>query len=210
MGESGKHKFYPMGENMKKAIFIVTILFVAVISTACINNMAVQELNNAAKSYMEKGDYNSAIDRLEASLDLDSNIYETHYNLGVAYINAKQYSKAIDELNRALKLNTKYANTYYTLAVAQENNADALLGAENMVSTNEDGEIVSNVPAADVYKNLSDTLKEQMIEGYLSSIANYKKYIEMINSEQKTVEVSAHISDMEKVLTKLGYSGSGY
>ena len=193
---------------MKKAIFIVTILFVAVISTACINNMAVQELNNAAKSYMEQGDYNSAIERLEASLDLDDNIYETHYNLGVAYINAKQYPKAIDELNKALKLNSKYANVYYTLAVAQENNADALIGCEDMVSTNTDGEIVSNVPASDIYKNVSDSVKEQMIEGYLTSISNYQKYIEMINSAQKTAEVSSHIADMEKVLAKLGYSGS--
>ena len=74
--------------------------------------MAVQELNNAAKTYMEKGDYDSAIERLESSLELDSSIYETHYNLGVAYISAKQYDKAIDSLNRALKLNSKYANTY--------------------------------------------------------------------------------------------------
>ncbi|MCR5265597.1 MAG: tetratricopeptide repeat protein [Cyanobacteria bacterium RUI128] len=195
---------------MKKAIFIVTILFVAVISTACINNMAVQELNNAAKSYMEKGDYTSAIERLEASLDLDNNVYETHYNLGVAYINAKQYPKAIGELNRALSINSKYANTYYSLAVAQENNADSLLGCDEVASTNEDGNVVSDVPAAEIYKNASPDVKEKMIEGYLTSIANYRKYIEMINSEQKTVEVNAHISDMEKVLVKLGYTGSAY
>ena len=41
---------------MKKAILIVTVLFIAVISTACINNFAVQELNNKAKIYLENGD----------------------------------------------------------------------------------------------------------------------------------------------------------
>ena len=33
---------------MKKALMIASILLVAVVSTACINNIAVQELNNKA------------------------------------------------------------------------------------------------------------------------------------------------------------------
>jgi tetratricopeptide (TPR) repeat protein len=194
---------------MKKAIFIVTILFVAVISTACINNMAVQELNNAAKSYMDKGDYESAIDRLESSLELDTNIYETYYNLGVAYISAKQYPKAIDSLNKAIKINSKYANTYYTLAVAQENYADSLVDNDKQELKPDENE-QANPENMDIYKNVSVAIKEQMIGGYLSSIANYKKYLEMVNSKQREEEISSHISDMEKVLTKLGYTGSVY
>ena len=65
---------------MKKALMIASVLLVAVISTACINNIAVQELNNKAAEYMQKGDYESAMNRLQASLDLDS----TMYSLGVA------------------------------------------------------------------------------------------------------------------------------
>ena len=196
---------------MKKAIFIVTILFVAVISTACINNMAVQELNNAAKIYMEKGDYSAAIERLESSLELDRNIYETHYNLGVAYINSKQYEKAIDELNAAIKLNPKYANTYYTLAIAQETLADSLMESdETDVKTDEFGNMEAVNSMSNTYKNVSADVKEKMIQGYLISIENYKKYIDMVNSAQKTEEVNSHITDMEKVLVKLGYTGSGY
>lgn len=194
---------------MKKAIFIVTILFVAVISTACINNIAVQELNNAAKSYMDKGDYTSAIDRLESSLELDSTVYETYYNLGVAYIESKQYQKAIDSLTKALELNSKYADTYYTLAVAQESFADSVTDLKQQT----DGIVDltdQNVKYSDGYKNLSDSDKEIMIQSYLTAITNYRKYSDIINSEQKTSEISAHISDMEKVLAKLGYSGSSY
>lgn len=189
---------------MKKAIFIVTILFVAVISTACINNMAVQELNNSAKIYMEKGDYDAAIERLESSIELDGNIYETHYNLGVAYISAKKYDKAIDSLNRALKLNSKYVNTYYTLAVALEKHADSMVDTEDYIKT-EGSEEPQHI---DTYKNLSDEQTEEMIEEYLSSIAYYKKYLEMINSSQQSEEVNAHIAEIGKVLTKLGYKGS--
>ena len=81
---------------MKKVISIASILFVAVISTACINNLAVQDLNNKAKAYAEKGDYTQAIERLKSGIDLDPSIFETHYNLGVAYIKNKQYKKAIE------------------------------------------------------------------------------------------------------------------
>ncbi len=197
---------------MKKAIFIVTILFVAVISTACINNIAVQELNNAAKTYMEKGDYPAAIERLESSIELDGTIYETHYNLGVAYIDVKQYEKAIDSLNNAIRINSKYADSYYTLAVAQEKLADSLIETPEGVglTTDEEGNVTSTIPASETYSNISQEIRERMIEGYLSSISNYKKYNDMVNSKQKTEEVNAHIIEMEKVLLKLGYSGSGY
>ena len=41
---------------MKKALMIASVLLVAVISTACINNIAVQELNNKAAEYMQNRD----------------------------------------------------------------------------------------------------------------------------------------------------------
>ena len=75
---------------MKKIILLITVLFVSVISTACINNLAVQELNSKAQEYMEAGDIEKAICRLRSSIDLDANVFESHYNLGVALISAKQ------------------------------------------------------------------------------------------------------------------------
>ena len=93
---------------MKKALMIVSVLIVAVISTACINNMAVQELNNKAAEYMQKGDYESAMNRLQASLDLDSTMYETYYNLGIAAINAQKYDKAIEALEGGIKVKADF------------------------------------------------------------------------------------------------------
>ena len=58
---------------MKRIFLMITILFISVLSTACVNNLAIQELNNKAQEYMEKGDVDAAIGRLEASLDLDGN-----------------------------------------------------------------------------------------------------------------------------------------
>ena len=78
---------------MKKALLIASVLFIAVISTACINNIAVQELNNKAAEYMEKGDYEAAMNRLEASIDLDATMFETYYNIWGAKMNQIRLEK---------------------------------------------------------------------------------------------------------------------
>ena len=109
---------------MKKALMIASVLLVAVISTACINNIAVQELNNKAAEYMQKGDYESAMNRLQASLDLDSTMYETYYNLGIASINAKKYEKAIEAFEGGIKIKPDFADFYYSLGVAQADLSD--------------------------------------------------------------------------------------
>ena len=116
---------------MKNALLIVTVLFAAIMSTACINNFAVQELNNKAAEYLSKGDYDSAIGRLETSLDIDPTIFETNYNLGVAYINAEKYEKAVEVLNKASSIKPEQSDIYYSLAVAQYNAAEDILEGKN-------------------------------------------------------------------------------
>lgn len=197
---------------MKKVLFILTMLCVAVFSTACINNVAVEKLNNAAKIYMEKGDYTSAIQRLESSLELDKTVYQTYYNLGVAYVESKQYQKAIDALTSAINLNPKYADSYYTLAIAQEGYADSF------VEDNEEGSVPvlspqnPNVSAkpVDKYKGVSDSTKKEMINYYLLAIQNYQLYIDLINSSQKTEGISARIEELQKELKELGYTESDF
>ena len=87
---------------MKKALLLVSVLFISVVSTACINKFAVQELNNKAKGYIEQGDYTNAIERLKSSVDLDNNVFETHYNLAVAYTQAEDYVNAINSFKKAI------------------------------------------------------------------------------------------------------------
>ena len=59
--------------------------------------------------YLEKGDNANAICRLESSVDLDANVLETRYNLGVAYINDEQYELAETHLLQAIKLNPQFS-----------------------------------------------------------------------------------------------------
>ena len=157
---------------MKKALMIASVLLVAVISTACINNIAVQELNNKAAEYMQKGDYESAMNRLQASLDLDSTMYETYYNLGIASINAKKYEKAIEAFEGGIKIKPDFADFYYSLGVAQADLADEL------VEVTEDK------------KEITEEDKLKAVEFKKSAVANLTKYLELnpTTEDKKTIE----------------------
>ena len=106
---------------MKKALLLVCVLSVSVVTTACINNLAVQELNNKAAVYMEKENYPEAIERLKSSIDLDDSLFESHYNLAIAYTKNDDYVNALNSYNRAIELNPDFADAYYSLAVVEEN-----------------------------------------------------------------------------------------
>ena len=157
---------------MRKALMIASVLLVAVISTACINNSAVQELNNKAAEYMQKGDYESAMNRLQASLDLDSTMYETYYNLGIASINAKKYEKAIEAFEGGIKIKPDFADFYYSLGVAQADLADEL------VEETEDK------------KEITEEDKLKAVELKKSAVENLTKYLELkpTAEDKKTIE----------------------
>ncbi|MCQ2739568.1 MAG: tetratricopeptide repeat protein [bacterium] len=154
---------------MKKALLIACVLFIAVISTACINNIAVQELNNKAAEFMQKGDYSSAMNRLQASIDLDSTMPETHYNLGIAATNAKKYDTAVEAFENCIKLKSDYVNAYYSLAVAQSAFADSLLETE--IFDEEKGETIE--------KQVTGEDKLKAFELKTLAIVNVNKYLEL-------------------------------
>ena len=168
---------------MKKALMIVSVLLVAVISTSCINNMAVQELNNKAAEYMQKGDYESAMNRLQASLDLDSTMYETYYNLGVAAINAQKYDKAIEALEGGIKIKPDFADFYYSLGIAQSEKANEIIdkAEENL---NEDAATAENVNERNVVmeaekRTEASEARKEAVELKKAAVANLTKYLEM-------------------------------
>ena len=168
---------------MKKALLIASVLFIAVISTACINNIAVQELNNKAAEYMQKGDYESAVNRLQASIDLDSTMYETYYNLGIAATNAKKYDIAIEALENGIKLKPDNSDFYYSLGIAQSNQADDLL--EEKFDEND-----KLKPISEEDKTKAETLKQ-------SAIANLTRYLEM----KPDAEDKSDVEELIKSLT---------
>ena len=163
---------------MKKALLIASILFIAVISTACINNIAVQELNNKAAEFMQKGDYESAVNRLQASIDLDSTMYETYYNLGIAATNAKKYDVAIEAFENGLKIKPDFSNFYYSLAIAQAEYSEDLIELD------------------DEKKEVSAEDKAKSEELKVSAIANAQKYLEINPQAEDKEDVEELIKDL--------------
>lgn len=165
---------------MKKVVLLITILFVSVISTACINNLAVQELNNKAKEYMANGETEKAICRLRSSIDLDTSIFETHYNLGVALIEEKEYAEAQASLENAIKLKPDFADSYYSLAMAMENQADDIINGrtnEDKTLNAEQTEETAQQADAKAKKELTEAEKNKVIELLNGAVDNYNKYI---------------------------------
>ena len=183
---------------MKKAFLLASILFISVISTACINNFAIQELNTKAKEFMDKGDSVSAIERLKSSVDLDGSIFETQYNLAVAYTKAEDYPNAIKTYNDAIKLNPDFPDSYYSLAVCEENLAKDIISGnvkvnpddsiEKVASKDDDGEIEE--------VKLSENASKMVTSLLNNSISDYGIYLD----KSKSVDDRAYLDDKIKEL----------
>ncbi len=188
---------------MKKVLLIASILFVAVASTACINNLAVQDLNNKAQSYMEKGDYTQAIERLKSSIDLDPSIFETHYNLAVAYTKAEDYTNAVEEYKKALKIKSNVPDVYYSLATAENNLAVDM--EQGRVRMNDVDDSLYSPKADEIdtlqeYK-MSDKEKKLVAELYDSAVKNYEKYLELSPNAQDRTDVEEQIKKIQEPQT---------
>lgn len=188
---------------MRKLTLFLAILFVSVLCSACINNIAIQELNNKAQEFMQKGDFQSAISRLESSVDLDGTVFETRYNLGVAYISAQEFKKAQEQLNEAIKIKPDFADSYYSLAVAQESDALKILEDDEDDETNVEVEVVSddNDEFSNL-KNISEEEAKQLVDMLSKAVNSYKKYLELKPDTNDKSDVEAQISYLEQTATK--------
>lgn len=186
---------------MKKVVLLITILFVSVISTACINNLAVQELNNKAKEYMANGETEKAICRLRSSIDLDTSIFETHYNLGVALISVNENKDAQESLENAIKLKPDFADSYYSLAVALENQADEIINGSTKEDTEKSDSDDTEVSVTKK-KELSESEKAKVVELLNESIENYNKYLTKKPDAQDKDKIAEEIDYLNNEIQK--------
>ena len=189
---------------MKKAFLLATILFISVISTACINNFAVQELNNKAQDFMVKGDYASAIERLKSSVDLDGSIFETQYNLAVAYTKAEDYANAIKTYNDAIKLNPDFPDSYYSLAVCEENLAKDIIAGNVKVNDDDSIEKVEKSEDDTDIKEikLSENASKMLTTLLNNSISDYQIYLDKDSSVDDKKYVEDKIKELQMLLAK--------
>lgn len=182
---------------MKKVLLIASVLFVAVVSTACINNLAVQDLNNKAKMYADKGDYTQAIERLKSSIDLDPSVFETHYNLAVVYTQAEDYINAVEEYKKVIGMKPDMADSYYSLATAENNLAVEMMQGRVRMNVDEtlytpkaeDINFEEKIKLTDKEENLIKELKQ-------SAVQNYEKYLELNPNAQDKADVEQQIQKL--------------
>ncbi len=194
---------------MKKIILLITVLFVSVISTACINNLAVQELNNKAKAYLEAGETEKAICRLRSSIDLDTNIFETHYNLGVALIQNKEYEEAQKSLENAINLKPDFADTYYSLALALQEQAFAIANGDKDDETDvseDDSAAETQVEdennAVEPSLELTEAQKTEIVEKLNQAIDNYNKYLAKKPDAKDKESVASQVASLTEEIKK--------
>ena len=181
---------------MKKALLLVSILFISVVTTACINNLAVQELNNKAAAFMEQGNYTEAIERLKSSIDLDSSLYESHYNLAIAYTKAEEYQKAISAYEKTIELKPDFAEAYYGVAVVEEDLiADLNSG---VLRVNEEG-LIEKLDEDKAFV-VSGKTKEYITSLTEAAIKNYELYLDKKTSATDADDVQNHIKDLKQTL----------
>lgn len=191
---------------MKKVILLITVLFVSVISTACINNLAVQELNNKAKAYLEAGETDKAICRLRSSIDLDTNIFETHYNLGVALIQNKEYEEAQKSLENAINLKPDFPDTYYSLALSLQEQAYAL--ANPASEEEETADLAEETENTDIsseeapVKELTEAQKQEIVEKFNLAIENYNKYLSKKPDAKDKESVASQVATLTEEIKK--------
>lgn len=189
---------------MKKAFLLASILFISVISTACINNFAVQELNNKAKDFMDKGDYVSAIERLKSSIDLDGTVFETQYNLAVAYTKAEDYSNAIKTYNDAIKLNPNFPDAYYSLAVCEENLAKDIIAGEVKVNDDDSFTKAEESDEEDISdkKELSENDKKMLTTLLNNAISDYMIYQDKNPTSNDKTYVENKVKELQMLLAE--------
>ena len=177
---------------MRKLFSFVGILFLAVISGACVNTFAVHELNQKAAQYLEDGDYHSAISRLESSIDLDGAVYESRYNLAVAYLRVDECEKALAQILEAEKLIKDEPAVFYTLGVASNCTADKIYEKKNTDGSVE--KIVYNTPE-EAYK-----MAIKYVDDLTKANEAFDKYVTLVpNAEDVNSVISLISQNKEKI-----------
>lgn len=179
---------------MKRVLLVAGVLFISVVSTACINNFAVQELNTKAKEFIENGDYTSAVERLKSSIDLDSSAYESYYNLAVAYTKLDDYSNAVDNYRKVIEIKSDFADAYYSLAVCEEN---LILDIEEgHLFVDEEGKLAKVENFDTKKRKLSDADNARIAELVRDAVQNYEKYLSLSPEATDKDAVQERISEL--------------
>lgn len=183
---------------MKKTFLLFTLLLVSVMTTACINKFAVEELNNKAVKYLDNGDSETAICRLKSSLDLDEEFYQTHYNLAIAYNSLQNYDGAIAEAKRVLELKPDFYDAIYIMAFAKNELAMKIVEKDETAETTETTETNEETTLTKDEMIEFNTIAEEAVELYNDYL------VKKVNAEDAK-QVNERITELNEYIKEFSY-----
>ncbi|MBQ8475440.1 tetratricopeptide repeat protein, partial [bacterium] len=169
------------------------ILTMGVFTSACINTFAVQQLNQIAQKFLEEGDLESAVSRLESSVDLDGNIYESRYNLAVTYMDMGYCDKALEQITVAETLVKDEPAVYYVIGAANTCLADKIFNTK--VQTRYYMRQVRLTPE-------SQARAKEFITYLQNATDAYDRYLKLAPNTDETQNLTSQISENKKLIEK--------
>ena len=178
---------------MRKLLLFCLLLFIGVFCSACVNSLAVYELNEKAMKLMEDGDTEGAISRWESCIDLDPNVYEARYNLANAYITANECGKALEHAIAAQNISKKEPMAHYMLAVAYDCSANQLLETKTP-----EGETVKKE-----FQNKEEELAtmKKYVEYLQNASTNYNNYVTSMQNAEDSDAIINKIGEINSLIT---------
>ncbi|MEQ8221525.1 MAG: tetratricopeptide repeat protein, partial [Candidatus Eremiobacterota bacterium] len=128
--------------------------------------------NNRGIAYMEKNEYDRAIDDFDHSIKLDASYGEAYYNLGNTYYKKQEYDKALRNFNYALKLNNSHVKAYINRGTLYYNtgNYDLALSDINRALTLDPYSYIAYTARGNVYFEKKE---------YKKSLADYNQSLKI-------------------------------
>lgn len=177
---------------VKITIFIVSILILPLFTASCnmnfsVSNPDIEKLTASAQKLLEAEDYKGAAARLESINDLNPNLPENHYNLGIAYYRMGEKEKSIESMKRALELKSDLPDAYYTIAVTYE---DIAIEKEAALEGEKDAQ-----KKADITK--------EIVECYQKAQDNYASYVKTVKEPQEREKVLKRMNTLSEEEEKI-------
>lgn len=156
-----------------------------------LSNFDIQKLSQKAAEYMQTGDFEKAASRLEAVVELNPDLPEVYFNLGIAYYKMEELEKAAKAYSDALLRKPDLADAYYSRAIVYEDMA------YNIINTGESD------------KNPAKTQQDKiaLTEFLQNAKSDYENYIKFQKDATDVKEVQDKIIQIENKLTAKNNEG---
>jgi len=169
----------------QKIKLLLSIFLLVFVTTSCASNLDIQTLNKKANTLMNAGDVDGAIAKLEAIKDLNPNVPQTNYNLGIAYYKKGNLGKALTALNKAILLNKNFADAYYSRAVIYE-----------------DLESQGTIDAGKKFDKANPENTDKKLEYLYKAREDYTKYVNIAKDASDAQGAKSKIEELNSEISK--------